>query len=310
MGWREWTGVGERRWKTGPDTEQVEPAKTLWNWLQLLIVPAMLVAVTFAWSALQTNSDNRREDRRLAADSVAAEQVRQDATLNAYLQQMSDLMLHENLLVSKRDDAVRSVARTVTLTALRRLDGERRGEVVRFLQEARLIRAKGEPRVSLAGANLTGANLSGAIILESDLGGADLRRANLKNANIHSSWLYDADLTRANLAGAYLPGADLTLANLTRANLAGAALFGTIFGGANLRRADLRHADLKGADLSGANLTRAKLTGAYLYDANLDSADLIRADLTRADLTEANLTDADLTDATFTGTKGLPRGDR
>ena len=91
MGWRDWTGVGERRWKTAPD-EQVQPAKTLWDWLQLLIVPAILIAVTFAWSATQTRSDNKREDRRIAADE-SCRKVRQDATLQAYLDQMSDLML-------------------------------------------------------------------------------------------------------------------------------------------------------------------------------------------------------------------------
>ena len=46
--------------------------KTLWDWLQLLIVPAILIAVTFAWSATQSRSDNKREDRRS-----------QDATLQA-----------------------------------------------------------------------------------------------------------------------------------------------------------------------------------------------------------------------------------
>jgi hypothetical protein len=73
MGWRDWTGVGERRWKTAPD-EDVQPGKTLWDWLQLLIVPAILIGVTFAWSASQTRSDNKREDRRS-----------QDVTLQAYL---------------------------------------------------------------------------------------------------------------------------------------------------------------------------------------------------------------------------------
>ncbi len=42
--------------------------KTLWDWLQLLIVPAILIAVTFAWSATQTRNDNTREDRRIDAD--------------------------------------------------------------------------------------------------------------------------------------------------------------------------------------------------------------------------------------------------
>ncbi len=113
--------------------------KTLWDWLQLLIVPAILIGVTFAWSATQTRSDNRREDQRIRADKAAAEKARQDETLQSYLDQMSSLMLHEKLLTSKPGDGVRAVARTVTLTALRRLDGERKAEVVRFLYEALLV---------------------------------------------------------------------------------------------------------------------------------------------------------------------------
>src|SRR5262245_47970757 len=97
MGWRAWMGIGERRWKKAPD-EEVQPAKTLWDWLQLLIVPAILVGVTFAWGYSQARSDNRREDRRIAADRATADEERQDATLRAYLQQMSELMLHENLV--------------------------------------------------------------------------------------------------------------------------------------------------------------------------------------------------------------------
>jgi hypothetical protein len=152
---REWLGVGERRWKKAPD-EEVQPAKTLWDWLQLLIVPAILIGVTFAWSGLQTKSDNareegciaadnRREDRRIAADRAAAEEARQDATLQTYLDQMSALMLDRKLLSSEDGSAVMAVARTVTLTTLRRLNGSRKGEVVRFLTEARQSRRKAEP---------------------------------------------------------------------------------------------------------------------------------------------------------------------
>ena len=132
--------------KKAPD-EEVQPAKTLWDWLQLLIVPAILIGVTFAWSASQARSDNKREDQRIAADRAAAEVARQDATLQTYLDQMSGLMLDKNLLTSKEGDAVRAVARTVTLTTLRRLDGSRKGEVVRFLAEARLSRHVGRARV-------------------------------------------------------------------------------------------------------------------------------------------------------------------
>src|SRR5437773_8504718 len=91
MRWPVWLGIGERRWKKAPD-EEVQPAKTLWDWLQLLIVPAILIGITLVWSYSQARSDNKREDRRIAADRAAAEEVRQDATLNGYLTQMSGLM--------------------------------------------------------------------------------------------------------------------------------------------------------------------------------------------------------------------------
>jgi len=109
MGWRDWTGVGERRWTTASN-QQVQPSKTLWDLLQLLIVPVILVAVSLWWSASQDTRDKSRAD-----------QVRRDTTLNDYFQQMSDLMLNKQLLSSNEGDAVRSVARTVTLTTLRRL---------------------------------------------------------------------------------------------------------------------------------------------------------------------------------------------
>ena len=121
----------------------MQPSKTLWDLLQLLIVPVILVGVSLWWNASQDSRDKRR-----------AEQVRQDTTLDDYIQQMSDLMLSKRLLSSKPGDAARSVAHTITLTTLRRLDGARKGEVVRFLEEARLIHVRGFP-VRLDGADLT-----------------------------------------------------------------------------------------------------------------------------------------------------------
>ena len=285
MGWRDWLGVGERRWKKAPD-EEVQPAKTLWDWLQLLIVPAILIGVTFAWSASQTRSDNKREDRRS-----------QDATLQAYLDQMSGLMLDRKLLTSKESDAVRAVARTVTLTTLRRLDGSRKGEVVRFLAEARLIPADtvGRARVGLLEADLAGADLKDA-----SLGGINLAGAHLEGADLSGAWLPVADLTNAKLARANLTGADLSNAELNlKADLRGATLRD-----AGLAYADLTYADLIGADLTGVDLEGANLTGANLTGANLTGALLLNAVFTDADLTDANLTDVKRAD--LIGAKGLP----
>jgi uncharacterized protein YjbI with pentapeptide repeats len=269
MRWREWLGVGERRWKKAPD-EEVQPAKTLWDWLQLLIVPAILIGVTFAWSSLQTRSDR-----------AAAEEARQDATLQGYLAQMSGLMLHEKLLSSQWDDPVRAVARTVTLATLRQLDGERKSEVVRFLSEARLINGE-DPRVRLKGADLADANFHFAVLVVAYLDGVDLRGADLRGADLRNAYLRGADLRRTDLRGANLSGASLSgnpadderPANLAGANLAGAALRGAFLPRVNFRDANIRGADFAVAVLVGADeFGFAKLEGADLAGAkqlNLD----------------------------------------
>lgn len=188
----------------------------------MLIVPVILVGVTFAWSALQTRSDNKREDRRLAADRATTAEARQDARLQSYLDDMSDLILKNSLLDSKSGDPVRAVARIDTLTVLHRLNGERKGQVVRFLYEARLIDSEtpgggsrfardehASSRVSLDGADLTGAELAAASLDGANLNGADLRRANLvgadlRDAHLNGAFLKRADFSFSDVAGAYL----------------------------------------------------------------------------------------------------------
>jgi Pentapeptide repeats (8 copies) len=195
--------------------------KTLWDWLQLLIVPAILIGVTFVWSATQTRSDNKREDRRTAADRAAAEEARRDATLQTYLDRMSDLIIHEGLLSTKRPPAVAEVAHTLTVAALRRLDGARKGQVVLFLGDASLL------------------NPGSRMLLGADLTGADLR-----NAYLPESWIVASNLRGANLHGATLTGSLLESANLRDADL----------GEADLHKADLSDAQLQGADLTNANV--------------------------------------------------------
>jgi hypothetical protein len=130
---------------------------------------------------------------------------------------------------------VRAMARARTLAVLRSLDGNRKGQVVRFLYESGLIGKVDESwvegswkervigaiidlriadltGVDLFAANLRGANLRtvsliGANLSYADLGGVDLFRANLRNANLMSAKnCDDPHLARAeSLVGATLP---------------------------------------------------------------------------------------------------------
>jgi uncharacterized protein YjbI with pentapeptide repeats len=165
------------------------------------------------------------------------------AALQAYIEKMSKLLLAQNLRDSSEDEEVRKIARVWTLTVLRRLDAERKGNVLRFLHESGLV-DKDKRIIDLSGADLSGADLSGA-----NLSGADLSLAHL----------FNADLSKADLSGVVLSGADMSLAHLFNADLSGADLSG----------ADLRLADLSGTDLSLAHLFNADLSGADLSRASV-----------------------------------------
>jgi uncharacterized protein YjbI with pentapeptide repeats len=283
--------------------------KTLWDWLQLLIVPAILIAVTFAWSATQTRNDNKREDRRINADRTAAEEARRDATLQTYLNQMSALMLEQKLLSSKPGDAVRAVARTVTLATLRRVGRERTVEVVRFLAEAGLLSdVNAGPAVNIRMVDLGALDFRGVDLSHLSLGALGLAHANFASANLDSANLAGADLAGANLSAADLDSANLSDANLEDANLSHANLSNAHLERVILTRADLKDAllglaNLEESILNGAKLTGARLHGTNLRLAHLDDADLRFADLQNADFKYADLTDADLTGASFDNTK-------
>src|SRR5262249_55754492 len=142
-----------------------------------------------------------------------------EQALHNYLDHMAELMLEKGLQASGPEDVVRDVARARTSMVLRRLDGDRKGVLLRFLQESKLI-VKDKAAVSLHEVDLRRADLR-----SSDLRWTDLRGASLVKAN-----LFKASLLKADLRGADLRGADLTEADLTEADLAG-----TNLRGANLR---------------------------------------------------------------------------
>lgn len=82
--------------------------------------------------------DQQIADERLEEDRRIADERAQDAALEAYLEQMSTLLLGNKLRKSVKGAEVRDVARAWTLTVLRRLKAERKGILLRFLYESGL----------------------------------------------------------------------------------------------------------------------------------------------------------------------------
>jgi hypothetical protein len=175
--------------------------------LQVLIVPLVLVGIGLVFEMQQT----AREERRAEVERELAELRAQDEALQAYLDQMSDLLLaKDGLRESEESSEVRTLARARTITVLRTLDpsrtldSSRKTAVIQFLVESELVqRVDGRgPIIHLSGADLThavlneadleGANLSNAIgVTEEQL--EELEGATMPNGQKYEDWLKDKE---------------------------------------------------------------------------------------------------------------------
>ena len=183
--------------------------KTLWDVLQLAIIPLVLAVGGYLFSQTQKNRDQKITDQRAKVEREIATDRAQENLLQAYLDRMTELLLEKGLRSSEVQSEVRAVARSRTLAVLRGLDGIRKGLLLRFLYESQLIE-KDKVVVSLIGADLSEANLRDAYLHDAGLYGANLRGADLSEANLRDAHLYGADLRGANLSGADLSGAEVS----------------------------------------------------------------------------------------------------
>jgi uncharacterized protein YjbI with pentapeptide repeats len=260
-GWT-WTGF------TGQTVDGPVRTRTLWDWLQLLVVPLVIAAAAFEFSSIQNRRQNERETReaereRTLARATALNDARESA-LRAYLDQMADLLINRHLARSP-SESVRQVARSSTMTLLRRLDGKRKGFVIRFLADSGLIETD-TPSVGLRDADLRRAQLRNAMFVNTNFGGADMRDADLRGSTfVNSRW---------------------EETHLHRADFRGADLSAPFFLGTKMRHADFRHAHLYRARFEKANLRRADFSDAtlarpVLIRSCISGARFVRVDLSR-----------------------------
>ena len=285
--WFDWTGfngfnqVTLAHTTSGPSagtvvrTEVYQPGKSLWDWLQLLIIPVVLAVGALLFNLATTRTEQKIAAQRYEQDNaiasrhyhqdqqIAAQRYKQDQhialdkqredLLQIYLDRMSELLLKENLRSSAVDAEARNLARVRTITILFQLDARRIGYVFAFLRETGLMSNK--PNSSIV-----------------SLRGADLRKINLSHADLTGANLSGADLSEANLSEANLSGALLFRANLRDTILSGANLSDTILKAAILEEALLRGANLKdaiGITISELEKQAAFLTAAIMPDGTI-----------------------------------------
>lgn len=255
--------------------------KMLWDWLQLLAVLAIPVVVALAsilFSQQQSQISQINSQKQHATDLLIANDQQQEAALQTYLDRMSTLLLDRNLSKSKSGDEVRNVTRAETLIVLQRLDSIRKGLVLQFLNEARLI------SVGKAIVDLNNADLSTVILSYSHI------NPKLKNVQVITKGWISLTLQGGQSSIALQPGSEeQSIINVqpinvqsflnVQTNLSGVELSGANLEGASMYGADLSSTDLSGADLRNADLRNANLQNADLSYANLQGASIGNVDL-------------------------------
>lgn len=230
---------------------------------------------------MQKDREQKASDKRAQTEREIAQDNQQEAALQEYIDKMSELLLNRKLRESAAGDEVRTIAHAQTLTTLSRLDKVRKGKVLQFLLEAKLL-LKDDRIVDLENADFSHADLRDAVLLSANLSFANLREADLRGAILNKADLSRADLSHADLRGAHLYAANLANANLIGADLRNGGLRDdtTNLSFSDLSGANLTGTDLKFVNLDGASLIGAILVGTYFRQANLSFADLSKVKVT------------------------------
>jgi uncharacterized protein YjbI with pentapeptide repeats len=273
-----WLGVAQKN-----HHGQWVAKKTLWDFVQLLIIPIALAATGIWFNFRQRRFELEIAQKNRDADRENQQEAERETILQTFLDRIELLLLERDLRKSEEGSEVRHIARGFALSALRGLDPYRKSTLVRFMYESGLIN-KINPIVDLMGADMTKIQIERVIFYKSSLArvnmaGAHMRKTNLANSILAKATLSHADavgagLSASDLTGARLDGADLTNAYLRGSNLKRANLRGAVLRGAHLRRANLTDADLTGADVTDADLHRAILTGCHITDEQLATASI------------------------------------
>jgi hypothetical protein len=181
-------------------------SKSLWDWMELLIIPLVL-----ALGAWWLQGEERKSEQR------ASVELDRRNLLETYFDRMQELLLEHGLLNSNSPEEIVEIARARTLHVLRSLDGERKGHVIRFLVDSGALAKKTKNGGYQSAIRLSYADLSNANLENVHLEGVNLWCANLENANLSNSHLVQTNLPYAFMKGAILNFADLSGACLNKA---------------------------------------------------------------------------------------------
>ncbi|MCA9919612.1 MAG: pentapeptide repeat-containing protein [Anaerolineales bacterium] len=241
--WPEWTGFGDYTDQNG----EFYRGKTLYDWLELLIIPTALGIIVWF-----LNKQDNANDRILTKDN------QRQAILDDYLNTMATYVLENQLCLSEKGSEIRNIARVRTISVLRELDGERKGQVLNFLSGANLIK-KPDPVINLHGADFSHTKFDDTFEYgpynETGIG-IDLSNSQLQSCNFY----------KASLTGANFDNSELAHSNFSESCLRFASFENTSFYQTYFFKSDLSETRFNNVWSKNANFGKANLRGADMGD--------------------------------------------
>ena len=174
------------------------PAATTTGWAKTGLLTQAIGAVTIVISivSLLISTHQFNEQQNTTEEGL---NLQDQTVLAGYIDDMSTLMLQDNLLKSTPGAPVRATAIARTAIAVQNADQALKGTFIRYLWGAGLLTGP-QPIMDLH---------------QISLDGVSLVYANLYRVALSQVGLTDANFAEANLLGAYLQGSVLIQANLT-----------------------------------------------------------------------------------------------
>jgi uncharacterized protein YjbI with pentapeptide repeats len=238
--------------------------KTLWDWMDLLIVPLFLTG-----GAIFLNQSERKIEREILEDR------QREQAFQAYVSYMTELLLEKDLANIESSENIRFAAKARTMAVLRGLNPLRKRYVLEFLRDAKLLGAIVEGMdkptiIKLDGADFSYVDLRGVDLRFVNLEGANLQHADCRHTGFSHTVCNDADFSYANMQGTNIHWSYFDRAIMNHVNLREAVFWDMVLRLARLQFANLRKSSFENSagfidcDLTGANLKGARIPEGHL----------------------------------------------
>lgn len=115
-----------------------QQSKTLWDWLQLLLVPIILILGGF-WLNRSESRHSLEMQKSINDTNLSIEKERfEDGILNSYINDIAQMIINSDT-AKLRTNRIMAVYKIKTLTTLNRLNSERRNYLIQFLVDSKML---------------------------------------------------------------------------------------------------------------------------------------------------------------------------